>query len=259
MKKNALAVLAVAASAAFAAPAFAIEIPLANGGFDVGTPASNTFGLISQWTAQSVPTSGFQSGVFTSYAGLTSFDGSPRMALLTNQNTLFVQLRNAAPVELFNMPYFNFDLAFLTTDGLGTALANRDQFSVVIDYFSDAAGLNQIGTQSFTINTGTLYALGAAGQPFNTSVNASSPNRLVNGQLGYYVLPITLPSAPYANFTFYLDNLGTGTGTSAVLIDHVFINPEPGTVALFGLGALGLGGLVMRRRAAKKKALAAKA
>lgn len=256
MNKTALAV-AACALAGLAAPAFAIDIPLPNGGFDTGSPASNTFGLISNWTVQSVPTSGFQSSVWTSYAGFAPTNGT-RMALLTNANTVFVQMKNATPMELLGMPYFNFHYVFLTQDPASTVLANRDQFNVVVDYFSDAGGLNQIGTEAFTINTGDLYSGFTAGQPFNGAVQAGN-GPLVPTQLGVYVIPLSIPSAPYVNFTFYLDNLGTGTGNSGVLIDNVYINPEPGTMALFGLGALGLGGFVWRRRKAMKLAAAATA
>lgn len=54
----------------------------------------------------------------------------------------------------------------------------------------------------------------------------------------------------YFNITF----TGTNAG-EAFEIDFV-TNPEPGTLALFGLGLLGLGGVVVRRR---KKALALEA
>jgi hypothetical protein len=249
MTKTPLAVSAVVL-AGLAAPAFAIDIPLPNGGFDTGSPASNTFGLITNWTVQSVPTSGFASSVWTSYAGFVPNNGT-RMALISNRDTVFVQMSNATPIELQGMPQFNFWMVYLTTDPTSTALANRDQFAVVVDYFSDAGGVNQIGTESFTINTGSLFSTGInPGQPFNAVVNAGN-GPLPPTQLGLVVIPLSLPSAPYANFTFYLDNLGTGTGTSGVLIDNVFISPEPGTMALFGLGALGLGGLAWRRRRAK--------
>lgn len=266
MKK---ALLAAAALATLSGSALAIDIPLPNGGFDVGAPASNTYGLISNWTVQSVPTSGFASGVFTSYAGYVPNNGS-RMAIITNGGgTTFMQIRNVVPIELFRMPYFNFSFAFLTTDALNTAVANRDNFRVVIDYFSDAAGLNQIGTQSYLVNTGTLIARSTPvsgsqiGPWANGTLLNGTQNDLPGGPnaLSLAVLPISLTSAPYANFTFYLDNLGTTANvTSGVLIDNVYINPEPGTMALFGLGAAGLAGLVLRRRkaaAAKKAAEAA--
>lgn len=262
MKNTLLAALVVAS---LGGTALAIDLPLPNGGFDVGSPASNSYGLISNWNVQSVPTSGFQSGVFTSYAGYAPNNGA-RLGLITNAGAtpattpLFVQLRNVVPVELFRMPYFNFHFAFLTTDPNATLLANRDQFRVVIDYFSDAGGLNQIGTESFTLDTGTLTSTGVAlgaGQawPAGTVLNGTLENaNNVPGRLQYTVLPIGLTSAPYANFTFYLDNLGTSGQSvfSGVLIDNVYINPEPGTLALFGLGAAGLGAMAWRRRKSAK-------
>lgn len=46
--------------------------------------------------------------------------------------------------------------------------------------------------------------------------------------------------------TFQLDNPGT-TNRATIKIDAI-ANPEPGTLALFGLGVLGLGGAIARRR-----------
>ncbi len=37
------------------------------------------------------------------------------------------------------------------------------------------------------------------------------------------------------------------------VLDNVLMNPEPSSVALFALGALGFGGFAWRRRAAAKK------
>jgi hypothetical protein len=40
---------------------------------------------------------------------------------------------------------------------------------------------------------------------------------------------------------------------TGVILDNVFLNPEPGTMALFGLGGLGLGAMAWRRRKAKTR------
>lgn len=58
---------------------------------------------------------------------------------------------------------------------------------------------------------------------------------------------IVLYDAVRAVFTF------TTPGTSRLQIDYI-ANPEPGTMALFGLGAAGLGAFVWRRRKSKKPA-----
>jgi hypothetical protein len=248
MLKTALAAVAVAA---LAGPAFAIDLLLPNGSFETASSV-NAFGAITSWTTTSNPNSTVASGVFTSYAGFTPSNGS-NMAVLTNSGSTVMQIVTSSPMQLLGQPFLNFNFAFLTTDATSTALASRDQFVVLINYFSDSGGTSQLGTtQSVTINTGNRFATGnTPGTPFNTNVNGASPLRTTAGPLGYYVVPINMTSAPYATFTFFLDNLGSGTGTSAVLLDQVYITPEPGTLALFGLGALGLGGIVLRRRRAK--------
>ena len=250
------AFVVVAAVGATSASAFAIDIPLANGSFDTGTPASNTFGLISNWTFNALPVAANQLGVFTSYAGFTPSNG-PRMALLSNQGVGTVQLRQALPIQLLRMPYLSFQYIYLTTDPTSTADASRDRFSVVVDYFSDAAGLNQIGTETITgLDASPLLSTGInPGAPFGGVVNANTSG-LAAGALrnASVTLNPLFSLAPYANFTFYLENNGTGTGSSGVLLDNVVINPEPGTFALFGLGAAGLAGMAWRRRKSAKVA-----
>lgn len=264
--------LAVAALAAFAAPAFAIEIPLPNGSFEVGAPTSNNFGFVTNWTTQSLPSNALASGVFTTYAGFSPSQGA-RMALITNANTgggiqITNFIVNANPIQLFDFPYLNFHFAFLTTDATSTALADRDPFHVTVDYFSDAAGNNQTGSQTFVVNTGNLVAAsgppnGVAPNPFGTtSLNVTTPQPGVpNSALQLAVLNLNYPSGTgYARVSFHINNTGTSVGgVSGVLIDNVFINPEPGTMALFGLGAAGLGAMVWRRRKAKLLLEAAKA
>lgn len=256
MIKHALAACVVAA---LSVPAFAVDIPLANGSFDTGTPATNTFGFFTSWTTQvGNPGPGNYSGAFSTYAGITPTDGA-RMALISNQGLSFVSLQQAVPIALLNMPFFTFNYVYLTTDPANTALSARDTFTVVIDYYSDAAGLNQIATQAVTINTDQLNTSATVNTaPFNgATVNFSQSNG--PGGWRYVSIALAVPTAPYANFTFYLDNNGTSTsgpGISALLIDATRINPEPGTMALFGLGAAGLGALVLRRRKAKLAAAA---
>lgn len=242
----------VAALGATSASAFAIDIPLANGSFDTGTPGSNTFGLISNWGFNALPVAANQLGVFTTYAGFSPSNG-PRMALLSNQGVGTVQLRQLLPIQLLRMPYLSFQYVYLTTDPTTTAQASRDRFTVVVDYFSDAAGLTQIGTESITgLDGGALISTGVnPGAPFGGVVNSNSFGGGLLRNASVNLNPL-FSLAPYANFTFYLENNGTGSGASGVLLDNVVINPEPGTFALFGLGAAGLAGMAMRRRKAAK-------
>ena len=257
MNKHALAAIVVAA---LGAPAFAVDIPLANGSFDNGSvPPTGFFGFFTSWTTQvGNPGPGNYSGAFATYAGITPTDGA-RMALISNQGLSFVSLQQAVPIALQNMPFFTFNYVYLTTDPANTALSARDTFTVVIDYYSDAAGLNQIATQAVTMDTDQLNtSVVVPGAPFNgATANLSQANG--PGGWRYVSVALSVPTAAYANFTFYLDNNGTsgvGPGISALLIDNTRINPEPGTMALFGLGAAGLGALVLRRRRAAKASAA---
>jgi hypothetical protein len=71
-----------------------------------------------------------------------------------------------------------------------------------------------------------------------------NPITLNNGYTGAQLMTFT-------HVTFFVQF--TTPGTSRIQIDYI-ANPEPGTMALFGMGALALGGLALRRRNAKKLA-----
>lgn len=250
MNRTLLASLVVAA---LGSSALAYEIPLNNGGFQTSPPSTNSFGFFPSWTTQTGNVgSGNYSGAFSTYAGYSPSEGN-RMALIANQGLSFVSLRQATPVALINNFYYNFSYAYLTTDALGTASADLDTFKVIIEYFSDAAGLNQIGSQTAIVNLAPLVSTSAnPGDPFSAAVNSNGQGGVLNNA----TVQLNLPSAPYATFTFYLDNDGTGAGRSGILLDKAFVNPEPGTLALFGLGAMGLGAMAWRRRRAKTAAAA---
>ena len=257
MNRFALSALAVAASIAAGSlatgsNAYAYDIPLANGGFETSPPSTNSFGFFPNWTTQTGNTgSGNYSGAFSSYAGYTASEGT-RMALIANQGLSFVSLRQATPVALVNNFYYNFSYAYLTTDAIGTPTSSLDTFKVIVEYFSDAAGLNQIASQTAIVALSPLGATSAnPGDPFSAAVNSNGTGGVLNNA----TITLNLPSAPYATFTFYLDN-DNSTGKSGVLLDKAFVNPEPGTMALFGLGAMGLGAMAWRRR--RKLAVAAK-
>ena len=253
------AAVTVAALGVTSASAFALDIPLANGSFDTGSPGSNTFGLVSNWTFNTLVPAANQVGVFTSYAGFVPSNG-PRMALLSNQGVGTVQLRQITPIALQKMSYLAFNYMYLTTDSTATSDASRDRFSVIVDYFA-ADGVTQIGTESFTnLGGGPLVSTGVnPGAPFGSTVSATNQGLAAGALRGASItLNPLFNSAPFANFTFYLENQGVGgtgsvgIGSSGVLLDGIVINPEPGTFALFGLGAAALGGMAMRRRKAAK-------
>ena len=252
---RAVSALAILATAAMASSAFATDIPIPNAGFEGPNPGSNQFGFNTGWTAANgigVGGTGNYSGAFTTYAGFSPAEGN-RMALLANQGLSWASLHSTTPVALSGQFYLNFSWAYLSTEAAGTSGAALDTFKVIIDYYSDAAGLTQVSSQT------SVVPIGGHGDLFDTGTSELDPfggaisSNAQGGALKTYTVLLNNPIAPYARFTFYLDNDGTGTGKSGLLLDKAFVNPEPGTIALFGLGALGLGAMTWRRRRSKAK------
>lgn len=94
------------------------------------------------------------------------------------------------------------------------------------------------GTGSFDLVTGTL----ASGTFFQPNYIGSS--------FTYGTPTGTFDFRTFDQVTFTVemrDDGAAGGGANRVIINAIS-NPEPGTLALFGLGALGLAGLVRRRR-----------
>lgn len=254
--------LAAVAVAALGSSAFAIDIPVTSGSFEASPPADNAFGLISGWNNVStsdipVPGDGRHTGVFTSYAGFSPTDGN-RMAFLSNQGTGQVLMRSVMPTQVFRMYYVQFDYLYLTTAPTTTALADRDTFRVNFLFYDQ--NMNFLAVQGANLDTGTLSATGTnPGLPFDGNVNVGNLPDQSSSDLQTSFAFMNLdpsfvdPSVYFVQFEFVLFK-GSTPGVSGVLIDNVVINPEPGTMALFGLGAAGLGAFVWRRRKSKKPA-----
>lgn len=97
-----------------------------------------------------------------------------------------------------------------------------------------------------TLSTGTMSGLYVLA-PFSTRVIPVSQFTVTVGAFD----PGTVTSLQVV----FIEPSLVGSGNTQFQIDRIS-NPEPGTLALFGLGALGLGGFAMRRRKAKKAAAA---
>jgi hypothetical protein len=268
--------------------AWAVDVPLANGSFEVGNPPGFTQ-TISNWTAsffgpQQLAFAGppaFYSGVFTSfgtkYVASTVPQGSA-FAVLSNLGSGTVTLQSdAATLALPTIHNFAvadrnlaFRYAYLTNDP--ASAATHDQFIVHIDFFSSATETNVanrigfvdkvVASSASKNDTGALINSFGGGNGGNNAVavfndSVGSGNNvfnLFNVDISGFFQPNT-----FARVSFIVDNNngtqnvnGNGLGVSGVVLDAVVMNPEPSTVALFALGTLGLGGFAWRRRAAKK-------
>jgi hypothetical protein len=161
------------------------------------------------------------------------------------------------------MTRINGSYSYLTNDP--SNITQRDTFDLVINFFADAAGTLQVlPSQTFTVSNSMPALTGTAqpapGGPFGPG---NSAFRTAVGFTSFNIDFIPPVGATFATFQFVIRDDGfedglANTGVSGVILDQIFINPEPGSMALFGLGGLGLGAVAYRRRklklAAKKTA-----
>ena len=124
--------------------------------------------------------------------------------------------------------------------------ANGDgDYDMVIqmgDIVVDPSGVLLLTTVSFR-EPGGLFS---SSYGINRVLTAADSGRTLFIDIPTAVIPaIDRNDVETVSLTFVMIGPGTSFGINAVA------NPEPGTIALFGLGALGLVGLVRRRRKAK--------
>jgi len=277
------AVLFVGSSAAFA-----VDTPITNGSFEIGNPAGFTQ-TISNWsvTFSGAVQSAFAgppaqySGIFTSfgakYVAPTVPNGSA-FAMLSNLGSGTVTLRSdeatAALPTIHNFAVVDrnlaFRYAFMSNDP--TTAATRDRFIVHIDFFANATETNIANRTGFVdqlvANGVSRNDTGALISPFGGGNGGNNAVAVFNDSVGtgnnvfnLFNVDISQFFGQFARVSFIVDNNnasqnvnGNGLGVSGVVLDGVVLNPEPSAVALFALGALGLGGFAWRRRAAKKPA-----
>ena len=94
-------------------------------------------------------------------------------------------------------------------------------------------------TGGLELTPGVLYAV---------AIQMTAGNGAVDS-LYYTSAPGPLPGASF--FAFGLATPSTPTGVAEDLAVRIVTNPEPSTIALVGLGVLGLGALARRRRRAR--------
>lgn len=261
----AVAVLTVAAAAS---AAFAIDTPLPNGSFEGNNPAGGFTQTINNWTVSfsgtaggSLPANQF-SGLFTSYAKFNTPPAGQTFALLTNLGGGTVTLTSGAVGTNFAVidRLLQFNYAYMTNDA--PSAGTHDAFRVHIDFYATATSTSSIGSIDRTIaNQATDINSSAGLSPFGGAFN--SPLATYNNAIGTNFNLISLDVSQFFNsfarVSFIVDNAGpaagtngNGLGVSGIVLDNVVLNPEPGTIALFGLGLAGLGGFAWRRRSAKK-------
>lgn len=141
---------------------------------------------------------------------------------------------------------------FLNTVILGSNLV----WEVVGARWYDSATPANFATLN-TVSAGSPFAITAAMAGTNprltgseSTANWTTAGAFAFGTTIYDTLDLTLRIRDTTGGAT-LDPGGSTLGFDAIA------NPEPGTMALFGLGALGLGGFAWRRRLAAKKAKAA--
>lgn len=125
-----------------------------------------------------------------------------------------------------------------------------------VDNKTDGAlAFNEFGGGGGTTDDIFIDYVGNAGLPFKRFNNVDVGRTYV----AFKQVHLVIPSAALTSTMQIVFSQPSGTGgTSQWAIDDVqiLINPEPGTWALFGLGAAGLAGVAARRRRRTQRAVA---
>ncbi|MCE9637123.1 MAG: PEP-CTERM sorting domain-containing protein [Planctomycetes bacterium] len=135
----------------------------------------------------------------------------------------------------------NFVARFFVWTATGNSLngvAGTQLFTVDVVVGATKA-LYTVDTGGLALTLGNAYAVGIGGVPGSDAADRVWDYNLNPDQAGHLLVRNNGAGAPGAPVLFD-NNYDLGI--------YVVMNPEPGTLALFGLGALGLGAAVLRRR-----------
>ena len=266
------AICAAAVVLAVCPAVFAAEVLIPNGSFEANGPG-NGFGLaISNWTVaytgpggatqpNGLPTNQ-QSGLFSSYAKFNTPPAGGIFAQITNLGGGTTSLTSGAVGTNFlvNDRLLGFKYGFLTNDAPGAGA--RDSFRVHIDFFATATSAVVTGTiDQLIANSGLNVDSNAGSSPYGGGPNnpLATYNNSAGNAFNFIAIDVSAFFNSFARVSFIVDNAGpaagtngNGLGVTGIVLDQVILTPEPATVGLFALGALGLGGMAWRRRTAKK-------
>ena len=165
-------------------------------------------------------------------AGLTSFTGTVKAGLTFDFSFTDLASSTISGVLTLNDANTSAQSLYITSTFGLTPIAFNQGFNYV---FTDPQSfMYDVSANSFTVSDGNITSANFWGSGYGSYGNI---------QLN------TSFSGDYYNY-YYYDNVGTGNGPVANLAGITFTPaavPEPSTFALFGLGALGLG-MAMRRK-----------
>lgn len=205
-------------------------------------PAVIALASLSAFADLETPISGTATSSYAVF-NLGSFNSTPLSAIDGNQISTTTVPVPAGGTNTFNLTIpaaWGNDLRVFITAGVlpftGAIGSEVYQFEVQSATYTDGDGT----TFSTGVMSGLYYLvpLGTVAIPVSAFVNTAGGDNVFD--------PTTVTSLQLV----FVDTPG-GSGNNNFNIDRIS-NPEPGTLALFGLGALGLGGFAMRRRKARK-------
>lgn len=270
--KKALLAAAVVLAASHLASAGTLLLP--NGEFNNAPPNTGFTQTISNWTVSmsGTPNAALplteQSGVFTSFGKFTVAPGPAQFVLLANLGgSGVVSITSGASGTNFLVSdrLIGFSYSYLTNDAPGAF--QHDKFRVHVDFFGTATSTIVTGTLDQDIASTAGFSDTAAGiSPFAGAANSApiTYNNSVGGAFNFDSIDVSAFFNSFARISFIVDASGpssganlSGLGVSGVVLDQVFLTPEPSAIALFAFGAAGLGGFAWRRRRAAKKPAAA--
>ena len=210
-------------------PAFATDI--ANGSFEDTSNGTGWVSAIPSWTTSPIPSvASTRLGLFFSVDGYSPTEGS-LFAGITN-NGASQTLRTSTFV--IDQKRIIFQYIYATTD-TGNA---TDPFTVTL--------MTTSGNTVYTLADGTDADLASSSIAVGPFLNQTAYDT------GWRTFSVVTTSLLGQTAQLEFTVASTGSGVSGAFLDDVTNVPEPSTILLFGLGALGLTAYGRRRRRAKR-------